>query len=275
MKLLHSGVALAVMVAGWIGAAGTSDADVGLGAGYSTRVAGLAPYAGDEFDGPDGAPPDPARWNIRAGAGGWGNKEQQDYTPEPANVRLDGDGSLIITTQDVDGRLTSARIDTDGKERLESGIVAARIKLPEGQGLHPAFWMLGESLDEVGYPECGEIDIIETVNRADLAFFSVHGPMREHLSPKWKLSTSRPVANLSNDYHIYWVDKRPGRLIIGIDDEPMALFEPQNVPTGSKWVQDAPFFVLLNVAAGGEWPGPVGDGVLPATMSVDWVRFYR
>lgn len=275
MRLLGGGVAFAVLVAGSTSAAGTSGADIGLGAGYSALVAGLTPYAGDEFDGPDGSPPNPALWNIRAGAGGWGNKEQQEYTPDPANVRLDGNGNLLITVQNVDGRLTSARIDTDGKGRLTSGVVAARIKLPTGQGLHPAFWMLGESLDALGYPACGEIDVIETVNRADLAFFSVHGPMRDPLSPKWKLSTSRPVPDLSNDYHIYWVNKRPGRLVIGIDEEPLAVFESRDLPSGSEWVQDAPFFALLNVAAGGEWPGPVADGVLPATMSVDWVRFYR
>lgn len=241
----------------------------------SSLTARLTPYIVDDFNGPPNSPPDPGLWNIETGGGGWGNKEMQTYTADPPNVRQDGLGSLIIEASDNGGQLTSARINTLGKASLTNGLIAASIRMPAGQGLHPAFWMLGDSLPGVGYPASGEIDIIELVNDPTQAHFAVHGPMVDPALPKWKLSTNAQMPDLSADFHTYWLYKEPGRLTVGIDEAPLAVFAANEVPEGAQWVQDAPFFALLNLAVAGEWPGPLGPGVLPAQMTVDWVRFYQ
>jgi len=243
--------------------------------GFSVLTAGLAPYLVDEFDGPRGQLPNPAMWNIRTGGGGWGNQEKQEYTADAGNVRLDGAGNLVIEARTDNGRITSARIDTLGHADLGFGVIAARIRMPQGQGLHPAFWMLGNSLESVGYPGSGEIDIIEIVNDAQRAFFSAHGPMADVTAPKWKLSTNNVGVDLAANFHIYWLSKQPGHLVIGIDELPLAVFDVEDLPPGADWVQDAPFFALLNLAVAGEWPGPLDPAVLPAQMLVDWVRFYQ
>lgn len=243
--------------------------------GFSSVIAGLVPRVADEFEGAQGQPPDPALWNIRTGGGGWGNFEKQVYTGAAGNVRLDGLGNLVIEARLNDDEITSARIDTLGKADLGFGVVAARIKMPQGQGLHPAFWMLGDSLEAVGYPGSGEIDIVEIVNDARRAYFSVHGPMLDPSAPKWKLSTNHDGVNLADDFQTYWLSKQPGHLVIGIDEDPLAVFDLSELPPEANWVQDAPFFALLNLAAAGEWPGPLDPAVLPAQMLVDWVRFYE
>lgn len=243
--------------------------------GFSALTAELVPYLVDEFDGPRGQLPNPALWNIRTGGGGWGNKEKQEYTADAGNIRLDGAGNLVIEARADGDRLTSARIDTLGHADLRFGVIAARIKMPQGQGLHPAFWMLGNSLESAGYPGSGEIDIIEIVNDAQRAHFSVHGPMADPTAPKWKLSTNNVGVDLAADFHTYWLSKQPGHLVIGIDETPLAAFDIKDLPPGANWVQDAPFFALLNLAVAGEWPGPLDPAALPAQMLVDWVRFYR
>ncbi|WP_304118507.1 glycoside hydrolase family 16 protein [Mycolicibacterium bacteremicum] len=197
------------------------------------------------------------------------------YTTDPDNVRLDGTGNLVIEARLDGDTISSARIDTQGRADLHFGVLAARIKIPAGQGLHPAFWMLGNTLDAVGYPGSGEIDIVEIVNDGHRAFFSVHGPMADQAAPKWKLSTNNLGMDLSTDFHTYWVSKQPGLLMIGIDETPLAEFRPEQLPAGANWVQDNPFFALLNVAVAGEWPGPLNPAVLPAQMVIDWVRFYQ
>jgi beta-glucanase (GH16 family) len=241
---------------------------------FSSETAGLSPYLFDEFDGPEGQPPNPRLWNIRTGGGGWGNSEKQEYTADAKNVRLDGAGNMVIEARADGGRLTSARIDTLGHADLRFGVIAARIKMPQGQGLHPAFWMLGNSLGSVGYPGSGEIDIIEIVNDARRGYFSAHGPMNDPTEPKWKLSTNIVGGNLATGFHTYWLSKQPGHLVIGIDEAPLATLDMKDLPAGANWVQDAPFFALLNLAVAGEWPGPLDLAVLPAQMLVDWVRFY-
>lgn len=251
--------------------AGIAAADPGLTETLSSIRMSLTPYAGDEFDGSDGSPPNPAMWNIETGGGGWGNGEQQTYTER--NVRLDGQGRLVIEATDVAGEVTSARINTRGKAELAEGLIEASIWFPQGQGVHPAFWMLGTSLGSAGYPASGELDVIEIVNNAANAHFAVHGPFPG--GGKWKLSQSATTVDLSTGFHTYWLYKQAGEIVVGINELAMARFDVQQLPTDAMWVQDAPFFALLNVAVGGEWPGSLGQDVLPRQMMVDWVRFYR
>ena len=225
----------------------------------------------DEFDGPAG--PVGGVWTAETGGGGWGNGEQQVYTDSTDNVRLDGKGHLLISARRDGDTITSARLTTRGKYSLLYGTVSARISLPSGQGLHPAFWLLGDSLDEVGWPRAGEIDVIETLNAATDYHTGIHTPADS--DPRGQnLSASGPAPfPLADTFHTYWIRKSPGHIVTGIDDRELFSVTPSDLAADSQWVFDAPFHVLLNVAVGGDWPGPPSaDTTFPATMTVDWIR---
>lgn len=227
----------------------------------------------DEFDGPAGPLP-PGSWRASIGAGGWGNNEVQQYTGDIANVGLDGEGHLVITARrDADGVITSARLSTQGSFDFTSGRAEARIALPAGTGLHPAFWLLGANIDEVGWPAAGEIDVIETLNAATEYHTGVHAPQTGSARGQ-QISASGPAPfPLAGEFRTYWVERTPDKIVTGIDDVTLVTITPFNLEPGSSWVFDAPFFLVLNLAVGGEWPGPVDQTTpFPTTMLVDWVR---
>jgi beta-glucanase (GH16 family) len=244
----------------------------------SAIVATHTLYAEDDFIGPPNSAPGPKFWNIETGGRGWGAHEAQTYTADPRNVRQDGQGNLVIEADGKNDDITSARLNTDGKVELTNGLIAARIKMPAGQGVHPAFWMLGSSLDDVGWPACGEVDIVETLKDGSTAYFTIIGPPVDGQAgpdSHFQLQSSILFKDLVDNFHTYWLFKQPQKLIVGIDEKPVATFNAGDLPKGAQWVYDGPFFAVLNVAIGGEWPGPLGPGVLPKQMTVDWVKFYR
>src|ERR1051326_6211872 len=132
----------------------------------------------DEFEGPPGSPPDRARWTYDRGKTGWGNRELENYTDSTANASLDGEGNLVIQAiADAAGEYTSARLKTQGLATFTYGRIEARIKIPFGQGIWPAFWMLGEDIPTAGRPRCGEIDIMENIGKEPATVHgTVHGP---------------------------------------------------------------------------------------------------
>lgn len=227
----------------------------------------------DDFDGPAGAKPDEHVWTIQTGAGGWGNNELQEYTEDA--VALDGSGSLVITaTIPTDGSPpTSGRLTTQDKWSFEYGRLSARIKLPDGQGLLPAFWLLGDRVTSVGWPAAGEIDIIETPNTTTRSAHHLHGPTG--LTDRWSLNEGYdlPVA-LSEDFHIYTVEKRQGRVIMAIDDQIVMDVDEWDLPVNGRWVFDDPTHALFSLAVGGNWPGDP-DATTPQTsqMVIDWMSF--
>jgi beta-glucanase (GH16 family) len=270
----------------------------------SSIIATHTLYAADEFTGAMNQPPDPKFWNIQTGGHGWGDNELQAYTADAHNIRQDGQGHLVLEADDYGGNITSARLNTEGKVELTNGLIAARIKMPAGQGLHSAFWMLGSSLDNVGYPACGEIDIVEISNDGTRGPFTIHGPAGGGAAgpqSEWQLQRGELSGDLADNFHTYWLFKQPEKLTFGLDERPVATISPgdvlkgarwvddkpqlrrmagglvrdDNVPGGAQWVFDQPFFALLNVAAGGDYAGPLGSGVLPKQITVDWIRFYR
>lgn len=229
----------------------------------------------DEFDGTEGSALDSSKWSYDTGQTGWGNNEKQNYTDSTDNAYEDGSGNLSVTALSTSDGYTSARVTTEGKFEFTYGRVEARIKLPAGQGLHPAFWMLGTDIDDVGWPISGEIDIIETLNEADNYHSGVHAPEPDSVTSQ-KVAASGPTDELLSDaYHVYWVERSPGKVVTGIDDTTLATVTPADLTGGSEyWVFDKPFYLLFNVAVAGDWPGPTtADTEFPATMSVDWVRY--
>ncbi len=243
----------------------------------------------DEFDGPAGAGPDPETWGRDLGDGsavglvGWGNNERQTYTDSPANAALDGKGHLVISVLGADGTLgcyygpceyTSARLLTKGRLEVQYGRIEARIKVPGGFGLWPAFWMLGADIDQVPWPACGEIDIMEFVGRWPTAITgTIHGPGYSGSSgPTSSVDLGGPVADA---YHTFAIEWRPDRITWLLDGTPYNEATPAEVAPNA-WVFDAPFFLVLNVAVGGNLGGMVDPEMpFPQTMKVDYVRLYQ
>ena len=232
----------------------------------------------DEFDGPAGAAPDSTKWAYDLGAGGWGNQELQEYTSSRDNSYLDGAGNLVIEArQSPAGGYTSARLKTAGKFAVEFGKVEARIKLPTGQGIWPAFWMLGNDIEKAGWPQSGEIDIMENIGREpSIVHATVHGPGYSGTNAISQSFTLSSAQSFADDYHVFAVEWSPSALQFSVDRTVFFTLTPASLPVGAPWVFRRPFFVLLDLAVGGAWPGnPDATTSLPKKMLVDYVRVYQ
>jgi beta-glucanase (GH16 family) len=238
----------------------------------------------DEFDGSAGSAPDVTKWGYDIGGNGWGNNELESYTSRTQNAFLDGSGNLVIkvinenfTGQDGIARnYTSARLLTKGKFQQKYGRIEARIKIPFGQGIWPAFWMLGDDIDQAGWPTCGEIDIMENVGREPSTNHgSMHGPGYSGGSPLTGTFTLPSGQHFSDDFHIFAIEWDPNTVRFYVDANLYETHTPTDMPAGGTWVYEHPFFILLNVAVGGSFPGnPDSSTVFPQTMLVDYVRVY-
>jgi beta-glucanase (GH16 family) len=236
----------------------------------------------DEFNGPDGSAPDASKWAIQTGGDGWGNHELEYYTARPKNAQVSG-GNLVITAvkEDYTGpdgvtqHYTSSRMQTKGLFSQTYGRFEARIKIPKGQGMWPAFWMLGTDIDTNPWPACGEIDIMENIGKEPtISHGSLHGP--GYAPGNVTASYTLPTGALSDDYHLYAVEWEAQQVRFYVDSTLYATFAPSNLPSGSPWEFNKPFFLLLNLAVGGDWPGPPDNTTqLPQQMLVDYVRVYQ
>lgn len=229
----------------------------------------------DEFTGEAGRAPDPGNWGYDIGTD-WGNAQLEFTTDRPENVALDGEGHLVITArrESLNGsNYTSARITTEGKREFTYGRFEARIKLPVGQGIWPAFWLLGANIRQVSWPRSGEIDIMEFRGQEpSINHGSLHGPgysggnaiTRRYLSP----------TPLNEDFHIYTVEWDPSEIRWYVDGRIFHLVKRGD--QSGDWVFNTPFYLILNVAVGGGFVGPVGAATtFPQQMLVDWVRVYQ
>lgn len=241
----------------------------------------------DEFDGPEGRRPDNAVWVTQTGNlddEGWGNNELQFYTDAPENSSLDGDGHLVIAAlpAEPDADLpcvtvpscpyTSARLTTEGTVALETGRVEVRARIPNGTGLLPAIWMLGNNGET--WPAQGEIDVAEVVGgEPDTVYGTAHGPSyfnEDGIGAAFDLGEPS-----GDEFHVYAVDKRPEAITWSVDGEDYLTLTPDDLPDPGDWVFEQDMHVLLNVAVGGDWPGsPDASTAFPAEMVVDYVRIF-
>lgn len=237
----------------------------------------------DEFNGANGSPPDPANWVLETGGRGWGNQELETYTNRLENAQIQNGDLVIIARREAftgtDGiarDYTSARLKTAGKFSQKYGKFEARIKIPFGRGIWPAFWMLGDNISSVGWPMCGEIDIMENIGRQPSVIHgSMHGPGASGARAMTAIYTLAGGAKFSDDYHTFTVEWEPNIARFYVDGYLYSTKTTADLPAGATWVYDHPFFVLLNVAVGGAWPGsPDATTTFPQRMLVDYVRVY-
>jgi len=227
----------------------------------------------DEFEGSE---LDPEKWVAEIGGHGWGNNEYQFYTDRPENVRLEN-GNLVIEARKeffIRRQYTSGRIKTQGLLSFTYGRVEARMKLPYGQGIWPAFWMLGNNIDEVPWPLSGEIDIMEHVGKEPRRIYgTVHGPGYSGSGGIGHFTTL-PENSLQQEFHTFAIEWDPGEIRWFVDDE--QFFKLTSEQVNNEWVYDHPFFILINLAVGGYWPGyPDESTVFPQFLTVDYVRVYQ
>ncbi|MGP3983792.1 family 16 glycosylhydrolase [Streptomyces sp. KR80] len=265
--------------------------------GYSLwefQVYGSPPAAGgwqvswqDEFNDAQGTRPDPAKWVYDLGGEPqWGNEEWQYYANRTQNVSQDGAGNLAITArrEQLPGMedcqvgscdITSGRITTKGKFDQAYGRFEANIKVPSGQGMWPAFWMMGKDIDDVGWPNNGEIDVMEVVGKEPGTLYgTMHGPgfPAEGIGGKTTLPGG---AKFSDAFHVFSVEWSPEQVTWQLDGRTYFTSKKSELPSGAGWVFDHPFYLLVNLAVGGVWPGPPDSTTkFPATLLVDYVRVY-
>jgi len=238
----------------------------------------------DEFGGANGSAPDSTKWGYDVGGNGWGNDELEYYTNRNQNAHVQ-DGNLVIqalkeTYTGSDGvtrNYTSARLLSANLFSQAYGRFEARIKIPYGQGMWPAFWMLGNNIGQVGWPQCGEIDIMENIGKEpSIIYGSIHGPGYTGGTGVGTSYTLPSGAQFAGDFHVFAVEWEPNVVRFYVDGNLYATDTPSSLPAGSTWVFDHPFFIILNVAVGGDWPGPPDSTtVFPQQMLVDYVRVYQ
>lgn len=241
----------------------------------------------DEFNQPANAPVDSSKWTAEIGGGGWGNQELEYYTNNLENARHDGDGALVITAIKKDlpldfkcwygqCRYTSARLITKGKFEQKYGRFEARIKIPAGQGMWAAFWMLGNDIDKVGWSQCGEIDVMENIGREPFTVHgTIHGPGYSGDKGIGAPFQSLDGSKFADGFHVYATEWTKNKIEFYVDDKLYKRITPKDLPAGKKWVYEHPFFVILNLAIGGNWGGdPVATTAFPGEMKIDYVRVY-
>ncbi|WP_163509444.1 glycoside hydrolase family 16 protein [Fodinicola acaciae] len=246
-----------------------------------TPAAAAATFT-DDFDGPAGSAVDGGKWVQETGNNSGNNHELQWYTAGAANAALDGQGHLVITAKRENigqncwngpCQYTSARMNTAGRFTQAYGRFEARIQIPRGQGMWPAFWMLGDNIGQVGWPNSGEVDIMENVGfEPGTVHGTIHGPGYSGAGGIGAGYTLPGGAAFADGFHTFAVDWSPNRIAWSVDGNVYSTKTSADI-NGNQWVFDHPFFIILNLAVGGDWPGnPDGSTVFPQRMVIDYVH---
>jgi beta-glucanase (GH16 family) len=254
-------------------------------AAHTSATAGWKRVWFDGFSGSAGSVVDSSRWSAETGGEGWGNSELEYYTAGNANASLDGRGDLALVARAGGSqytcwygpcRYTSSRLTTQKKFAVKYGRIDARIKVPAGSGAWPAFWMLGTDIDTDPWPGAGEIDAMETVGRTpSTTYGSLHGPGYSGANDPTASYTLPNGQQFSAGFHTFAIDWTPSSIVFLVDGHVYERQSPSKV-RGHRWVFDKPFFLLLNLAVGGDFPGdPQSDAAFPAVMLVDYVAVYK
>ncbi|WP_338867867.1 glycoside hydrolase family 16 protein [Spirosoma sp. SC4-14] len=253
--------------------------DITLPADSSARSKAYKLVWSDEFEVP--GLPDAKKWGYEVGGNGWGNNELEYYTDRrPENARIEN-GKLIIEARKEDWQgnsYTSARLVTKGKAEWKYGRIEALARLPSGRGTWPAIWMLGSDISKVGWPRCGEIDIMEHVGFDEgVIHGTIHTEAYNH-AKKTQKGQEVPIKNAITDFHLYAIEWNTNKIDFFVDNQKYYTVEKTVLGNDvAQWPFEQPFFLILNVAVGGGWGGQKGvdESIWPQRMEVDYVRVYQ
>jgi len=225
----------------------------------------------DNFDGTE---LNEKNWNFILGDGcpkcGFGNHERQLYTKD--NHKVAG-GNLTITAKKDENKYTSTRITTKDKKEYQYGRIEARAKLPVGHGIWPAFWMLGKSVSDIGWPKGGEIDIMEYVGREPHQIYTTIHTEATHGANASSQKTQ--FDKIEEGFHVYAVDWTKEKMEFFVDGKLVYTYQPKE-KNAANWPFDQPFYILINMAVGGDFGGPeVDDNIFPQEYVIDYVRVYQ
>ncbi|MEV7128495.1 lectin [Streptomyces sp. NPDC093260] len=279
-RVLRRCLLAALSAAALVGSAAAGTAQADASAAAAPAAAAVSTFS-DTFDGPAGAAVDSGKWQLETGDN-VNNHERQYYTSGTKNAALDGQGHLVITAKRENPanyqcwygtcQYTSARLNTSGKFSAQYGHVEARMKIPRGQGMWPAFWMLGTDIGQVGWPNSGEIDVMENVGfEPSTVHGTIHGPGYSGsagIGAPYSLPNGQAFADA---FHTFAVDWAPDSITWSVDGNVYQRRTPADLG-GRTWVFNKPFFLILNLAVGGYWPGdPDGSTSFPQQLVVDSV----
>lgn len=216
-------------------------------------------------------------WTVEVGGHGFGNNEDQFYTKRSENIFVKDSLLHIVARKETYEyrQYTSAKIVSKHKVHMKYGSMEVRMKLPSGLGTWPAFWLLGENIKEVGWPECGEIDLMEFVGKEDNHIhFSLHSKNYNHTKNN-NLHFKHFVKDLTHDFHVYRMDWDEHGFKFYFDDQ-LLLEELKGDKSGSQdWPFDQPFYMIANFAVGGNWGGKIDDSIFPQSFLIDYVKIYE
>jgi len=221
--------------------------------------------------------PNPSIWNIETGGHGFGNNEDQYYTANAKNIFVkDGLLNVVAYKEDYENRhYTSAKLTTQDKKIISYGKIEVMAKLPEGKGTWPAIWLLGQNMKQVGWPMCGEIDMVEHVGKNPNHFhFSLHAKdynFHKNNQPTFVYQEDHMIEDF-HEYSMVWDEKA---ISFFIDKKPMVRFEKGLKKTKAEWPYDDPFYLILNLAIGGWWGGEIDDKIFPVSMLIKYVKIYE
>lgn len=236
---------------------------------YLDKVTTTTGSLGDEFLGSSGSLPNSRMWNVKSGSG-W---DPGIETYSSKNVALDGKGHLVIQAIKSNNSYTSGWVETTNKMSLGYGTITARIKVPKGQGLWPAFWLKGADEETNPWPGSGEIDVLELPSTTTTIYSTLHGPISGTTATQ-QAQVIGNVPDLSTGYHNFWVTHLPDKIIFGVDNVTLGTLTPESLAPGSTWVYNRPMQVMLNLAVGGPWAGaPSNSTKFPAKMYIDSLRW--
>jgi len=243
----------------------------------------LAAVFTDDFNGPAGSGVDTSKWTFETGDNNGNNHERQYYTSGTNNAALDGNGNLVITARRENPagyqcwygtcQYTSARLNTAATFNQTYGHFETRMKIPGGQGMWPAFWMLGNNIGSAGWPGCGEVDIMENIGReASTVHGTIHGPGYSGAGGIGAGYTLPNGQHFYDDFHVFAIDWSPNQISWSVDGNVYQTRTPADL-NGNQWVFDHPFFIIVNLAVGGDWPGdPDGSTPFPGQLVIDYVH---
>ena len=237
---------------------------------YVDKLSAITGSIVDDFTGKSGAAPSDPLWGVRSGTG----LDAGIETYSTSNVFLDGQGHLVVqAVRSKSGKYSSGWVWSKNDVSYGYGTLTARIKMPKGQGIWPAFWLMGADSDTIGWPASGEIDVVELPSTTTTVYSTLHGPIAGTTATQQAQIVST-LPDLSTDYHNYWVRHLPNEITFGIDNQTLGTLTPSSLDPGEQWVYNRPMYVNLNVAVGGTWAGsPNSSTVFPAKMLVDSIRW--